>query len=142
MKIACDHFSKPSATGDAMKRDRRIGHSHNLSSVSHMFLLFVCMEWIGVLDNMQKSFQRPGMTISQVGPIAERTLEVSQRSREDDCWINVLSHTCSAQKCTNALTNPLFTVCPVVGNAEITGNCKITFFWMECNRLLNHCLAR
>ena len=34
MKIACEHFSKPSAVGDAMYRDRSIGYSHNVSSFS------------------------------------------------------------------------------------------------------------
>ena len=44
MKIGCDYFSKPSVTGDAMQRDRSIGHSHNLSSFSHIYSLLMCME--------------------------------------------------------------------------------------------------
>ena len=88
MQQVCDQFSDPKVLGDAFQRNRSKGHSVRLCAFEYMFLIFMRIDWLGIIDSMNKSFQNPSITISQVISIAERAINVLNKSRMGDHWGN------------------------------------------------------
>ena len=88
VKQTCKHFSDPKVKGDSKQRDRSYGHFERLGKFPFLFLIFLCMDFLEIIESMNKSFQRPTMTMSEVFSIAARTVEVLKKSRGETYWKN------------------------------------------------------
>ena len=61
-------------------------HRNNLCDFSYVCLLFACIEFIGPVDSMNKSFQDPKNSVSDCVQIANNAMTVLKQSRTDDAF--------------------------------------------------------
>ena len=84
-KVFMSH-SDPKVTSDSEMRGRLIAACKNLESFKFMFLLYLSVDFLGILDNMNKTMQDPSKCLSALMFMVEKCIETLESSRTDNYW--------------------------------------------------------
>ena len=103
---SCEICSDSRVTSDSVTRNRSVTHRNNVCEFSYMRLLFLCVDFIGLVDSMSESFQDPKNGVSICAKIANNVMTVLKQSRTNDDFdrfYDVDFRYCDMRNC---VTNP------------------------------------